>query len=53
LAERLTERLSDDVPTIVGIGDGFSCPLRCFEVHHLELDRSTFLGLIDNETHPF
>jgi hypothetical protein len=32
LAEWLAERLSEDVPTIVGIDHGFSFPLRYFEV---------------------
>lgn len=43
LAEWLAERLSEDVPTIVGIDHGFSFPLRYFEVHHLEPDWPTFL----------
>jgi hypothetical protein len=43
LAEWLTERLSEDVPTIVGIDHGFSFPLRYFEVHWLEPDWPTFL----------
>ncbi len=43
LAEWLVERLSEDVPTIVGIDHGFSFPLRYFEVHHLEPDWPTFL----------
>lgn len=43
LTEWLTERLSEDVPTIVGIDHGFSFPLRYFEVHHLEPDWPTFL----------
>ncbi|MFO7687613.1 MAG: hypothetical protein R6V60_16130 [Desulfobacterales bacterium] len=43
LAEWLAERLSEDVPTIVGIDHGFSFPLRYFEVHHLLPDWPTFL----------
>jgi hypothetical protein len=43
MAEWLVERLSGDVPTIVGIDHGFSFPLRYFEVHHLEPDWPTFL----------
>lgn len=43
LAEWLAERLSEDVPTLVGIDHGFSFPLRYFEVHHLEPDWPTFL----------
>ncbi|MDZ7582894.1 MAG: hypothetical protein U5R30_20485 [Deltaproteobacteria bacterium] len=43
LAEWLVARLSEDVPTIVGIDHGFSFPLRYFEVHHLEPDWPTFL----------
>ena len=36
-------RLSEGVPTLVGIDHGFSFPLRYFEVHHLAPDWSTFL----------
>ena len=36
-------RLSEDVPTLVGIDHGFSFPLRYFEVHHLAPDWPTFL----------
>lgn len=43
LAEWLAERLSEDVPTLVGIDHGFSFPLRYFEAHHLEPDWPTFL----------
>ncbi len=43
LAEWLADRLSEDVPTIVGIDHGFSFPLRYFEVHWLEPDWPTFL----------
>ena len=34
-AEWLVERLSEGVPTLVGISHGFSFPLRYFEVHGL------------------
>jgi hypothetical protein len=43
LASWLVERLSGDVPTIVGIDHGFSFPLRYFEVHHLPPDWPAFL----------
>ena len=43
IAEWLVARLSEDVPTLVGIDHGFSFPLRYFEVHHLEPDWPTFL----------
>lgn len=43
IAEWLVERLSEEVPTIVGIDHGFSFPLRYFEVHHLLPDWQTFL----------
>jgi hypothetical protein len=43
LAEWLTERLSNDVPAIVGIDHGFSFPLRYFEAHHLVPDWTAFL----------
>lgn len=43
IAEWLVERLSEDVPTIVGIDHGFSFPLRYFEVHHLEPHWPAFL----------
>jgi hypothetical protein len=43
IAEWLAERLSEAVPTIVGIDHGFSFPLRYFEVHHLLPDWPTFL----------
>lgn len=43
LAEWLTERLSEDVPAIVGIDHGFSFPLRYFEAHHLVPDWTAFL----------
>lgn len=34
IAEWLVERLSEEVPTLVGIDHGFSFPIRYFEVHH-------------------
>ena len=43
LAHWLAVRLSEDVPTIVGIDHGFSFPLRYFEVHHLVPDWPAFL----------
>jgi hypothetical protein len=43
IAHWLVERLSDDIPTMVGIDHGFSFPLRYFEVHRLEPDWPAFL----------
>ena len=43
LAEWLVERLSEAVPTLVGIDHSFSFPLRYFEVHHLPPDWPAFL----------
>jgi hypothetical protein len=43
IAEWLTERLAEDIPTLVGIDHGFSFPLRYFEVHRLKPDWPTFL----------
>lgn len=43
IAEWLIERLSEDVPILVGIDHGFSFPLRYFEVHHLLPDWPSFL----------
>jgi hypothetical protein len=43
IAEWLVARLSEDVPTLVGIDHGFSFPLRYFEVHKLPHDWPTFL----------
>jgi hypothetical protein len=43
IAEWLVARLTEDVPTLVGIDHGFSFPLRYFEVHHLAPDWPTFL----------
>jgi hypothetical protein len=43
IAEWLVARLSEDVPTLIGIDHGFSFPLRYFEAHHLPPDWPTFL----------
>lgn len=43
IAEWLVERLSEDVPTLVGIDHGFSFPLAYFERHGLPLDWPSFL----------
>jgi len=43
LAEWLVERLSEDIPTLVGIDHGFSFPMRYFELHGLPPDWPTFL----------
>ena len=45
IAEWLTERLAEDIPTLAGIDHGFSFPLRYFEVHRLKPQgvRPTFL----------
>ena len=43
IAEWLVERLSEDLPTLVGIDHGFSFPLRFFEVYGLALDWPAFL----------
>ncbi len=43
IAQWLSARLAEDVPTLVGIDHGFSFPLRYFEVHHLPPDWPTFL----------
>ncbi|WP_227870687.1 hypothetical protein [Orrella marina] len=43
LAHWLVTRLSDNVPTIVGIDHGFSFPMRYFETHHLAPDWPSFL----------
>ncbi|WP_233870423.1 hypothetical protein [Paraburkholderia adhaesiva] len=39
----LTELLSDDVPTIIGIDHSFSFPLRYFKAHQLAQDWYAFL----------
>jgi hypothetical protein len=44
LAEWLSGRLSEDVPTLVGIDHAFSFPLRYFEFHGLEPDWPAFLA---------
>ena len=38
IAEWLADKLTEDLPTLVGIDHGFSFPLRCFKVHGLEHD---------------
>lgn len=43
IAEWLVERLSGEIPTLVGIDHGFSFPLRYFEVHHIEPAWTSFL----------
>jgi hypothetical protein len=43
IAEWLVERLTEGIPTLVGIDHSFSFPLRYFEVHHLPPDWSGFL----------
>jgi hypothetical protein len=43
IADWLVERLSEDVPTLVGLAHGFSFPLRYFEAHGLALDWPAFL----------
>lgn len=39
----LAQRLSEDVPTLVGIDHGFSFPLRYFETHRVKPDWPAFL----------
>jgi hypothetical protein len=43
VAEWLVERLSEDIPTIVGVDHGFSFPLAYFERHGLARDWPAFL----------
>ena len=43
IAEWLVERLSEGLPTLVGIDHGFSFPQRYFEAHGLPLDWPAFL----------
>jgi hypothetical protein len=43
VAEWLVERMSENVPTLVGIDHGFSFPLRYFETHGLAPDWPAFL----------
>ena len=43
IAEWLVERLSEELPTLVGIDHGFSFPLQYFEQHGLPLDWPSFL----------
>ena len=42
IAEWLVERLTEDIPTVVGIDHAFSFPLRYFEVHGLLPDWPVF-----------
>lgn len=43
IAEWLTEVLTEDIPTLVGIDHGFSFPLRYFAEHGVPLDWRAFL----------
>ena len=43
IAEWLVDRLTEDVPALVGVDHGFSFPLRYFEVHGLLPDWPRFL----------
>ena len=43
IAQWLTERLAEDIPTIAGIDHGFSFPHRYFELHHLPQGWPAFL----------
>jgi hypothetical protein len=43
IAHWLVERLTEEVPSLVGIDHGFSFPLRYFEVHQLKPEWPTFL----------
>jgi hypothetical protein len=43
IAEWLVERLTEDIPTLVGIDHGFSFPLRYFEAHGLLPEWQHFL----------
>jgi hypothetical protein len=43
VAEWLTDRLAEEMSSLVGIDHGFSFPLRYFEVHHLKPDWPDFL----------
>ena len=43
IAEWLLSRLTENVPTIIGIDHGFSFPLQYFKLHGLPLDWSMFL----------
>lgn len=43
IAEWLSERLVEQIPTLVGIDHGFSFPMRYFETHRLKPDWPTFL----------
>ena len=43
LAHWLLERLSEPIPTMVGIDHGFSFPIRYFEIHQIPPDWDVFL----------
>ena len=43
LAHALVERLSEDLPTLVGVDHGFSFPIRYFEKHGVPRDWDQFL----------
>ena len=43
IAHYLVDRITEDVPALVGIDHGFSFPLRYFEVHQLKPEWPTFL----------
>ncbi|KHK00752.1 hypothetical protein [Desulfovibrio sp. TomC] len=43
LADWLADRLTESVPTLVGIDHGFSFPRACFDKYHLPSDWSHFL----------
>ena len=43
IAEWLVDKLTEDLPTLVGIDHGFSFPLRYFKVHGLKHDWPAFL----------
>ena len=43
IAEWLVERLSEELPTLVGIDHGFSFPIQYFEKHGLPFDWPSFL----------
>ena len=43
VAEWLIDRLSEELPTLIGIDHGFSFPLQYFEEHHLQHNWPAFL----------
>jgi hypothetical protein len=43
VAEWLTDRLAEEMPSLVGIDHGFSFPMRYFEAHRLKPEWSEFL----------